>query len=261
MIKSYKIFEKIRVGGLNIEDLSDIYAKIIANDYNTEVVKKIGYGSYGIAYLLRNNKVLKITRDKREVISAIDAKRRNLDFVVEYYDIYKIAIPGTEDIDYKIDDVDYLKTNLYFLIQEYIKPLSRLERNMINRIVKYSDTISIFRGHSKKLTHRFWSSLPIEMKSYSYKYLASKYLKLIKKIIKTNLVGIDTNLNNVGWKNDELYFYDISYQIDTREYKIEEVEIINYSSFIKYLIISNYEQDEEFLFMDAVKLIAKSLGC
>ena len=96
--------------------LSDDRIEKIAALFNTSVDSYIASGEMGDAYLLKDNKVLKITTDKHEASVCKNLKGIKSKHLVDIYDIKKIVIKGT---------------SYYAIHMEKVTPLSDLLDNRV----------------------------------------------------------------------------------------------------------------------------------
>ncbi len=75
----------------------------------------LGGGNRGEAYLLNDNKVLKITNDYKEYSSAMIIKNRNLKHIINVYDVWSV------DCTYDEEETEII----YVIIEEYIDTSSK----------------------------------------------------------------------------------------------------------------------------------------
>jgi hypothetical protein len=72
------------------------------------IVRKLGSGGYGDAYLMKNGKVLKVTKSKSEVTFFQKAIKSNLKHICKVYKILK----------------DSKDNNIYYIFKEYLTPIT-----------------------------------------------------------------------------------------------------------------------------------------
>lgn len=68
----------------------ELYAKSHAKLNNQSIVKYLGKGTYGEAYLTSNNTVLKVTKDHCETLAALKMIGKKHENVVDIYSVHKL---------------------------------------------------------------------------------------------------------------------------------------------------------------------------
>lgn len=97
------------------EDIDDLPKQLTDKSYIAKIANKLGYnligyldsGNNGSAYILNDNKVLKITTDKTEFLVASKLKGKTLERISNVYETYKIN-----------------NLDVYIIILERLEPLS-----------------------------------------------------------------------------------------------------------------------------------------
>jgi hypothetical protein len=108
----------------------DNAANLISQEWGYKIIKKLGEGSWGIAYLLDDNKVLKLTLNKKEVQYAYKFSKRHTKNLTNYYNVIKVNYGGL----------------IFFaLLMDYVYPLTKEEKKIYEdisiRFFYYSDLI------------------------------------------------------------------------------------------------------------------------
>lgn len=92
--------------------------KLTKKGINVDGLKQLGVGTMGVAYDLGGDKVLKITKDKREAQASAIVAGKNIPNIVQVYDIWKF--PGV---------------NWYGLIIEKLTPVSKEEEENLKQVI------------------------------------------------------------------------------------------------------------------------------
>lgn len=106
----------IRLKTLLMETKADVMEKAagIASRMGEQIETQLGAGYYGIAYLLRSGKVMKITPDIKEVAAASRYRtKQRVPHIVSVYDVRKIE--------------QFSETQYYVIIMDYVTPFTEAE--------------------------------------------------------------------------------------------------------------------------------------
>lgn len=164
----------------NIDYLINNYPNYFNSSYVSKIAEKLGYklkinlnsGNSGVAYLLHDNKVLKITTDITEFLVANKLKGKNLKKISNIYETHKIK-----------------NQNVYIIILEYLNPLSE---ELFELIEEYNTTNIKYKDDSK------FDQL-------------KEQLKEIELELKSNGITNPTDFDwwmNMGLKNGNLAVFD-----------------------------------------------------
>lgn len=85
---------------------------------SVKVYKELGRGLFGVAFLLTDNKVLKITRNESEFLSAQKLKGLKLDHIVHIYECWKFQHINKEELE-----------EFYAIVEEFVDVVS--DRDLI----------------------------------------------------------------------------------------------------------------------------------
>lgn len=162
--------------------------KLLEEKYNTYIVKDIGQGDSGVAYLLGNRDILKITTNQQEAKVAQ----------------WLVNNPNSSIIDYK--DIWY-DGDLAFIIMEQLTPLNKsgeaLLKNYIDKLITYLE---------KKDCYNIICAIEIIEKLPSIPVVVAikEYLNHLYHSPFVNDIYDFLNPNNIGIKNGKLVFFDIT---------------------------------------------------
>ena len=198
-------------------------ANKIAEELGEKIIKILGSGDFGTAFLLESGRVLKLTFDLNEIDIAkkLSNNRNWFKYVMNYYNVGELKdVP-----DYK-----------YFLLMDYVNPLSELEKATINHVYKpllqFSKSFykSIFSPQLldyvldqfsiKKIKDNYLLNLYTQSQIDKMKELAIDFIPHIQNIAKDlklhHIEQCDFHAGNLGWNEDQskLIIFDI-----TRPYK------------------------------------------
>lgn len=166
------------------EDKLNEYLK---NKHNTEIIRDIGQGDSGVAYLLSNGDVLKITTNSQEGEVATFLMNNKNPYIATYKDVWKEG-----DLYYIIlEHLDQMisENAFYYKIFTYIRNLLH-KNNCYNVKCAYN----IIKSEP-------YISLDLKKQILEYlEYLSNVPIKLFDFL----------NYNNIGIKDGKLKFFDIT---------------------------------------------------
>lgn len=228
----------------------------ISEKLGEKIIKFLGFGDFGEVFLLESGKVLKITKDKNEIIIAKKlTKNKNLfKYILNYYNVGEI------------------KDNIYFILMDYVETLSKLEKAAINYVYKpllqfsksfyksvyhpefidyVLDQFSIVKLKNKYMT-KIYTNLEItQMKEFAIQIIPD--IKKIAKELKLHRIEqCDFHGGNLGWdENHNLVIFDITtptkYGLD--KLMMPDLKLKKYafeSKYFKYIVqYSNFEKNKK----------------
>ena len=196
-------------------------ANKVAEELGEKIVKELGSGDFGTAFLLESGKVLKLTYDTNEVkVAKKLTKNKNLfNNIMNYYNVGELE---TES-DYR-----------YFILMDYVEPLNELEKvaiNVFKELLQFSHSFykSVFSEHlmdyiddqfkPKKISQtrifrNCWDEIP-KIKQLAIDFIP--HIQAIAKDLKLHHIDqCDFHGNNVGWNKDhtKLIIFDITKPFD-----------------------------------------------
>lgn len=104
------------------EEIIDEIAMAVANKIGYKIIKYLNLGSYGLAFLLNDNKVLKLTTDECEAYYGLRFKKTVTKHLINYYDSFRV---------YSTD----LNVYFYGLIMDYVTPITHDEQCLCSEIM------------------------------------------------------------------------------------------------------------------------------
>ena len=195
------------------KEYSDGIATALAQKLNLGTPDYLGGGGYGHAYLINDNKILKLTTDVCEVDAGMKIQRTKPQALVTIYNVYKV-IDREKNI------------SIYALIEEHIvnKPIDEFFRyiSILNEIQPepnlYGNLLILLR--KKKLDEYAELSQKILIdnpdvnetqvdRQKAYQFMMG-LLEIKKELIELKIKSDDySNLDNLGYKDGILTYFDI----------------------------------------------------
>ena len=158
---------------------------ILENQYGASIVSTIGQGDSGVAYLLSNGDVLKITTNSQE------------GKVADYF----LTNPNPHVVDYKLV---WKEGDLYYIIMDRIETMAieyvSDEFDYISKLMEINDC------YDPKCSYSI-----IENDDSIDQSIQQKLLSYVSSLMEVPFRLYDfLNINNVGIKNGSLIFFDIT---------------------------------------------------
>lgn len=147
------------------------------------IIKVLGGGGHGTAFLTSDDKVVKITKSAREVKFFLDKKDKNLTHFVKIYDIKKLTISSLHEY--------------YLIVKDYVPNLISSDEDNIMTEYLYA---------SKSDQRKLVKNLNNEGRTDDINFL--KQLIEFQKELHVDLNN-DLNSHNIGWKNGILVGFDL----------------------------------------------------
>jgi len=214
----------------------------IADELGEKLIEEIGSGDFGVVFSLESGRVLKLTYDTNEIIIAKKlARHKNLfKYILNYYNVGEIE--NTTN-DFK-----------YFILMDYVEPLPKEEKVMIDYVFKpiFQFSKSFYKSAFDdelidNINHSFTT---IKLKQnrpllssmydiYEMKKNAISFIPHIKNIAKElkkhNIEQCDFHGGNLGWNHDHtrLILFDITKRYDPYG-KQPKVKLKKYSVLEEY---------------------------
>ena len=93
------------------------------NGINVMGAKRLGSGSFGVAYLLNDGKVLKLTKDTEEAIISNFLINKSIQHFVKIFGVFKLPITDTGE-------------QIYAILQEKLMPVSKQDGSLLEKNIK-----------------------------------------------------------------------------------------------------------------------------
>lgn len=212
MIKKFKMYESVKD---KFKFNKPIFktAKIISSQFGYKLLRYLGKGDYGYAFLLNDDKVLKITSDIREVNYVMRNLNVKKDGIITYRKIVKISN-------------NLIKNDSYGILLDYAEPLSKEDKKIYMEfyihfyyfyeimediyIENMEDEIEDLIINWKNKYINDFNQEDIFKDKERVRYLISKLIKLGKNLKKNKIDWEEAHVNNIGWdKNGDLVFFDV----------------------------------------------------
>jgi hypothetical protein len=181
-------FKELEEYGDYIPDETSLNSKL--DSIGVTITSEINRGDSGIAYMLSNGDVLKITTNSQEGQVAN----------------YLTQNPHPSIINYKMV---WKEGDLYFIIMEHIEqmiseiPVLKTIFDKTNQIINSANCYDVDCAYDILITNRYFKSL-----SYGIKNNILEYLKHLRSI---PIPLFDfLNPNNIGLQNGKIKFFDIT---------------------------------------------------
>lgn len=180
-------------------DLLGIVLKSVTKRFGLKSnIKYINSGTFGMAFVVGDNRIIKLTSNKSEAMTAKSLIGRKIPHCVNYYDIVYIK-----------------RYNIYAILMDKAEKLSPDEKKVVSKL---SDS-AILMNDFDKLKKKFSDISDSKLKRI-YNDFRDMY-----KSLKDNRVSIqDLHEGNVGYIKDKMVHFDI--MGDTKKKDIEKISKI-----------------------------------
>jgi len=178
-------FQELEEYGDFVPDVHSIYDKL-EKTYGVEVVTEVGRGDSGIAYLLSDGNILKITTNAKEGKIAQWLLNNPNPYIAQYKDVWKEG-----DLYYIImERVEPLDDNLYLIISQINNMLEKRNIYNVNKAISLIQNSDI---------------------SKDYPNITRQIIDYFIHLENSGISFFDfLNPNNVGQKDGKLKFFDIN---------------------------------------------------
>lgn len=150
----------------------------VANELGYNLVKKIGAGQYGTAYLTNDNKIFKVSYSKTEANAADKLIGINCEYLCNYYNVYET-------------------NEFWIIVMEKLDTENVNKEKLKNSIGSAFDIVHLTSPNIKDVYRLFFNSY------------VRDFIKIYKEAKKYK-VHIDTqNTGNFGLKNGHLAAFDL----------------------------------------------------
>lgn len=228
-----------------IDEQSVLHSSFSDESYATELAEMltnkvglpkpvcIGSGSFGYAFRLGNEFVLKLTTSLGEADIALKIlKRGQPQFLTMIHDVYKIIDSKTNNAFFAIIQ-EYIPDRPTELFDRYndmidkISPFGYDSFNLIKLIRKGADYNKIVQIAKGILTENPQSNISSVNRTWAYEYIIG-LLNIQQELTKFNIKSDDyTNTSNLGYKNGVLKYFDVgSRKINIPEPQLQQQDII-----------------------------------
>lgn len=208
--------DNYKIGGESLNEdvsgfdrsISDHIANNIASQWGFSNVNFLDSGTFGYAYDLGHNMILKITTDKSEAVENLKIKNKDPKTLAKIYGVYEI---NYNDKKYYAIHLEKLKTD-YDKFFRYIDEIDKIFRNNLDG-KGYVDIIDIYVSDNhiyKKdyAEHIKYLLDDIELNKFFY-----GILNIVDELSDYGVMSLDfVNSKNLGYKNDgTLGFFDLGF--------------------------------------------------
>jgi hypothetical protein len=180
--KTLPYFEEFKEYGDYIPDEKSLFVKL-RDKYGVSIISDIGQGDSGVAYLLSNGDVLKITTNKQEGQVAEYLKSNKNQYVIEIKDVWK-------------------EGDLYYIIEE---KLDMPSTDYINKINEIEAILSQNNCHNPQCAMNILRTIVFDN---TLKTEILSYLSFINQM--PYRVFDFLNSNNIGMSDGKIKFFDIT---------------------------------------------------
>lgn len=196
----------------------------------------LGSGSYGTAFELEGNKVLKFTDHDSEVIEAYKLIGKNYKYLAKYYDVVRLTGGAEED------------ETVYVLVMEELKPFDENEKEFSKPIWDlYPSNLGVKRKEFTRSITDWHDDLdPDEVKAYVKKYW-DNIQGMLQDCKDAGIERPDIHTGNLGRRNDgTVVFFDVSdCSWDTDTSLLSSIRTLNVSTVLHRLSIDLADMNEK----------------
>ena len=206
-MEKLQCFELWQTEQYNSSRYSMEFARKIAKEIDKDIINYIDAGSYGSAYRIDGYKVMKVTTDISEAMTAYSLIGENTNNIVKYFDVYEL-----------VDST--LKKPTYVIIMEYLITL-----------LEYSDAVKIFFDYfaanhikidffrdnifSQKTIDNFKNLYFVEVGSHITEKEVDNNINKLKNVAievrAYNIYPVDVHSGNLGFRiiDEDLIYFDV----------------------------------------------------
>jgi len=250
-MKFIKLFEEYKSRGSGsdeMEDFTDLHIDEISKRFGKTIVKKLGKGSFGNAYLTKDQMVIKITGDEDEYSNALNLIKSGKKYkhIINYYKGYRLGVENSSNY-------------LFALLLDYVTPIPKEDRKYWNEVGYYFfDNRLDDNKFRDKLLYRDEDTI-----EYFSKYLPQRS-EILKEFNEIGELGGESHGGNLGIRDGNIVYFDIGsgdYVSGSEDiYKSDSILVRNQYEKIRKLIQSEYEEHEFININELVTKVSKLLG-
>jgi len=195
------------------EEQFKIFAKKVAKKMGIPEPQYLDSGFFGSAFIIDNDRILKITTDKSEALNANKIKNKTTHFIAKVFDVRGFKF---NDKEYFFIILEKVKTDFEFLYGIIENLISWFDENYDEDFVTY-----ISEGEFKDLKQ-------LENKLYNdnkqlYNFFTN-FVELKKELMKYNITSADfINASNLGFRGKRVVAFDLGISDDNGD--IENVDL------------------------------------
>ena len=192
------------------DNLSDTI-KVLKNDFGFDKIEYAGEGHFGMAFVVNDDKILKLTNNEDEIRGIKKVLNKDIPGVIHYYDVKH-----------------YPDSNVYAILMDKVDLLSTEEETVYTTMYyegsnysdsdfwdEYDDDDEIRDELIDKLQDRLQNpEEEDELESYDLDYdeivnYIEKYRELLNKLEENGVPTADLHGGNIGVKDGELIHFDV----------------------------------------------------
>jgi len=222
--KIHKHLDKER-GGVekivgNIKDKSSSYPIDILGDVLKSVTKRFGLkskvkymnsGSFGMAFVVGDDKIVKLTSSKSEAMVAKFLVGKKIDHCVNYYDIVYIK-----------------EYSIYAILMDKAEKLSPEEKKIVKYLSGSAIYMNDFKRLKKDLDERGSFLSKKEISESKLKRIYDDFREMYISLKKNKISITDLHENNIGYVNNKMVHFDI--MGDTKKKDITKISKLKIKS-------------------------------
>ena len=175
----------------------------IAKKLNKKVVKELGEGSQGTAYLLNDNTVMKVTKQESEYYTSTDLVGKSYKYICKIYATYRVKHDNTESF---VIIQEFLDTSVYQRLKDFESTVDT-PKYIFNYFRR-----AINRGFHKKDSKKYVDVIKKNKAKYSiFKWEFEQYQKIAKASVRIGITNSDMFACNIGMRDGHLVLFDLGY--------------------------------------------------
>lgn len=216
------------------------YLNVIKNKLHLNPVKLLGKGNFGIAFLTSDNKTVKITTDKSEVVEAKKYMGKNVHHIPNVYNVLKLKVDDNNDV-YVIVKEFILQNKKYV---HFLYDLQRKwEEQMVEFVKRFNEEFPVRQEYFVDIVFKEEISFDKIEKFLNFSeslnqplvtWYARQTYDLLLEIMGLDIDSTDIKPENLGIRNRQLIYFDIGDGdsvgdgwIEKKSYDAEVTEVFN----------------------------------